>query len=492
MKQVLFSFFLLSCLLLPVSASDEFDILIPIDEAQFPAYRLVTTTELPPLDRIDIANRLQGISYIPVQNSEEIIRQIGQIDIFRINSVEGGGTADIPARLSAIGEHVYLWVEDGIPVEESNLINFAHLFDNQVYEFVRGLWGSEPMPGIDGDTRLHIVFTSRLRSGLGGYFSSSNAYPASIVPGSNEYDMMVLNSNRLEPQNIDNGISVAAHEMQHMIHHVNDSNEYNWLNEGIATLTEYIPGLDDSKSVLDAFAQAPETSLSMWGTGSNRQAEYGSATMFMIYLYDRFGLEAVQQIARDTDNGLHSIDNMLNSRAAESVNVIFADWVLANLLREAGGIYAYQSLVDVVPVSLRARVLNYPSTFSFDLDQYGTHYYQYENLSETVTISLDMPETVQVIPINASSGQMMWYSQRGDSSNSRLTGAFDLRNVSSAQLDFNIWYDLETEWDYGYVSISRDNGQTWELQSTQYTTTANSNGRAYGTGYTGQSTYLAS
>ena len=488
LKRYLFTLLLFSGLLFSVTASDEFDIIIPVDEAQFPAYTLVTTTELPPLDRIDLARRLRGVTNIPVQNAVEIVRQTGEIEIFRINSVEGGGTADIPARLSAIGEHVYLWVEDGIPVENPTLIDLVQRFDIQVYEFVRGLWGSEPVPGIDGESRLHIVFTSRLRQGLGGYFSSTNSYPASVAPDSNEYDMMILSTGMLEPQNINTGISAAAHEFQHMIHHVNDSNEYNWLNEGLATFTEYLPGLNHSQLVLDAFAQAPETSLNMWGLGTNRPAEYGAPTLFMIYLYDRFGLDAVQEIARDTDNGLQSVNNMLQSRNESPVDVIFADWVLANLLREQGGHYGYQSLIDIAPVNLRARELNLPSVFSFDLHQYGTHYYQYENLPETVTISLQMPETVPLIPVNASSGQMMWYSQRGDSSNPRLTRAFDLRNVSSARLDFNIRYDLENEWDYGYVSVSVDNGQTWELQSIQHTTTANSNRRAYGEGYTGQST----
>lgn len=486
LKQFL-SLLILSCLLLPLLASDDFDSLLIVDETRFPTYALVTTTELPPADRIDIAGRLQGITVIPEQNVTTIVRQIGEIEFFRINSVAGGGTADIPARLRTIGEHVYLWVEDGIAVEEATLNDIVYRFDIQVYEFVRGLWGSEAIPGIDDETRLHIVFTSRLRPGIGGYFSSANTYPAVIMPNSNEYDMMVLNASTLEPQYTDRGISSAAHEFQHMIHQVNDANESSWLNEGLATLTEYLPSLDPSLFIMNAFAQAPDTSLRMWGLGNNRAAEYGAPLMFMIYLHDRFGLEAVQQIASDSDNGLQSIDNMLQSRGETSVDVIFADWVLANLLREHDGNYSYQTLTDVSPLDLRAQTLNYPSLFTFELDQYSTDYYQYSNLPETVSISLQMADTVALIPTNATSGQMMWYSQRGDNSNSSLSRAFDLRNLNSAQLTFNVWYDLERDWDYAYISVSTDNGQTWELQSTELTTTSDSNGRAYGQGYTGQS-----
>src|SRR5690606_31806713 len=111
-------------------------------------------------------------------------------------------------------------------------------------------------------------------------------------------------------------------------------NESNWLNEGFSTLTEHLLGYGGSHYVMDEFSRLPQTPLTMWGLGNNRNAEYGAAMLFMIYLYDRFGLEAVQEILADTDNGLQSINNMLQARNKAPVDVIFADWVLANLLRE--------------------------------------------------------------------------------------------------------------------------------------------------------------
>ncbi|GAB5494667.1 MAG: immune inhibitor A [Phototrophicaceae bacterium] len=456
-------------------------ILLAIDPDLFPSYALVTETQLPLKNPEDLARRLQNVSEVIIQPHTSG-REIGAIETFNIASV--GGSTVISTHLSAIGENVYVWIEDTLIVNEDVARNLANRFDSEVYQFVRNLWGSEPPLGIDNESRVHIVITSRLRQGIGGYFSSSNAYPAMISPNSNEYDMLILGDFILISEFTDVGISSSAHEFQHLIHHYRDGNEDNWLNEGLATFTEYQLGLDASLYLLDAFAQAPQTSLTMWGLGENRQAEYGSAMMFMLYLNDRFGLEMVQQVASDRDNGLYSINNILQANNHAPVDIIFADWVLANVLRQDSGAYGYQSLADVnamrinpIPASLQADTLN----------QYATQFYVYQNQSPSLSLSLQMSDTVALIPTQATSGQHFWYSLRGDNSNSRLTRAFDLREVQSADLSFNIWYDLETEWDYAYISVSADNGQTWQVQETSLMTSNNSNQRAYAMGYTGQS-----
>lgn len=480
-------FLCLLCFFSPVFATDDYEALLTVDATQFPSYALVTETELPPLDRFDLAQRLQGVSDISMLNLTDGIREIGEIEIFRISSVEGGGIASVPMRLVAIGEHIYFWVEDGIPVDETHINTFVSRFDSEVYDYVRNLWGNESSPGIDGETRIHIVITQRLLSHLGGYFSAGNTYPASIVPASNERDMMVLDSIILLPQYLDYGIGTAAHEFTHLIQYGIDLNESSWMDEGFASFTEFAAGFGQSGDLLDAFARYPETSLTMWNQGSNRFADYGASLLFIIYLHDRFGRDAIQEIANNSDNGLGSIDTMLNARNEAPADVIFADWVLANLLRDTEGDYSYQSTIDSEPVNFEASVLNFPSIFSRDLHQYATHYYQYQNLGESVTISLDMLDTINLIALNDSTINHFMYSLRGDNSNTRLSRAFDLRELESAQLDFDIFYELENEWDYVYISISADNGETWNLQATNYTTTANSNGRAYGAAYTGLS-----
>jgi hypothetical protein len=107
--------------------------------------------------------------------------------------------------------------------------------------------------------------------------------------------------------------------------------------------------------------------------------------------------------------------------------------------------------------------------------------------SGNVTIDFTGAVQVQVVDNDAHSGHYQWYSMRGDDSNTHLTRAFDLRDVTSATLNYWTWYDIEPDWDYGYVEISTDNGKTWTILQTPYSITSNHSGNAYGPGYTGLS-----
>jgi immune inhibitor A len=81
-----------------------------------------------------------------------------------------------------------------------------------------------------------------------------------------------------------------------------------------------------------------------------------------------------------------------------------------------------------------------------------------------------------------------WWSNRGDSVDDTLTlPPLDLHDVAHATLRYQVWYDLEQDYDYGYVEVSTDGGQTWYAQRTSHTTTSNPNGANLAGGYTGSS-----
>jgi hypothetical protein len=50
-----------------------------------------------------------------------------------------------------------------------------------------------------------------------------------------------------------------------------------------------------------------------------------------------------------------------------------------------------------------------------------------------------------------------------------------------------VWYDLEADYDYAYVEISDDGGQTWKILENQHTTNTNPSGNSYGPAFTGLS-----
>ena len=68
-----------------------------------------------------------------------------------------------------------------------------------------------------------------------------------------------------------------------------------------------------------------------------------------------------------------------------------------------------------------------------------------------------------------------------------LTRAFDLTGLSQATLEVWLWYDIEEDWDYAYIEVSTDAGQTWDILRGQYTTDSNPNGNSFGHAYSGKS-----
>jgi hypothetical protein len=85
------------------------------------------------------------------------------------------------------------------------------------------------------------------------------------------------------------------------------------------------------------------------------------------------------------------------------------------------------------------------------------------------------------------SSTTVWWSNRGDSLDSRLTRQLDLTGVEDATLRFSVWYDTEEHFDYVYLSASRDGGRTWQVLPGQHTAPDQATGNNYGQGWSGSS-----
>jgi hypothetical protein len=104
-----------------------------------------------------------------------------------------------------------------------------------------------------------------------------------------------------------------------------------------------------------------------------------------------------------------------------------------------------------------------------------------------VTIIFDGDATNRLAATDAYSGEWAWWSHRVDESDTRLTLPVDLSSVQTATLQYRTWYDLEELWDYAYIEISTNGGDSWKVLETERTTRENPQGNAYGPGYTGLS-----
>jgi len=94
---------------------------------------------------------------------------------------------------------------------------------------------------------------------------------------------------------------------------------------------------------------------------------------------------------------------------------------------------------------------------------------------------------VRAVPNRPYSGRYQWWSNYGDESDMTLTRSFDLSGLESVTLEAWLWFDIEEGWDYAYVEVSTDGGQSWHILPGEHTTDYNPNGNALGLGYTGRS-----
>jgi hypothetical protein len=157
--------------------------------------------------------------------------------------------------------------------------------------------------------------------------------------------------------------------------------------------------------------------------------------------------------------------------AAVTPTDIFANWTLANLLDDRPwptGRYGYTLMNDHLPTaSLSAEINIFPAEGNGQrLPQYSADYLQLSQMGPgRVRFAFDGADQVRLVPVDDRDGQMVWYSNRGDSSDSTLTRAFDLRGLKAATLEYDLWYDIEHLWDYGYVMVSTDGGAHWDILS---------------------------
>ena len=460
----------------------------------YPTVAALNSTVIPARDRVELAERLRGVTYIPPTPASAVTRQVGERQVFTAVNSSSNVSFEVPATLRVVGEHIYLWVEDDADVDNTDLEALAHDFDAFIYPRVRDLWGSEANPGVDGDPHIYGVFASGLGPSTAAYFASDHTFPKAVVPVSNEHEMFFFNLDALGSHFSLLAVeSTVAHEFQHMIRANLQINTETWLNEGLSEFTQYYLYQQIDSSVL-SFLLQPDTQLDDWNsTPGMRAVNYGAASMFLIYFYQRYGIDAIHALSADrSERGLEAVDDVLRARDLGNVDGFFADWVMANYLYDptyGDGRYGYPGIPPLLTPPPLATVAQYPFEYDGDAHQYATDYFVLSKLdgAQSVDFNLGAPDSVRLVPTSAPSGTHFWYSNRGDMADSRLTRSFDLSGVTSATLNYRLWYDIEESWDYGYVMVSDDDGASWHILSTAHTTDDDPHGAAYGAGYTGAS-----
>jgi len=447
--------------------------------------REVTGSPLPQRDLVDLARRLKGLSpayQVTIAGSPPVY-SVGQPETFWLHDVNANSFFTTTAILQYETPHAYWWVEEGYRTSQRDLEASAWRFENQTYPTNRRLFGSEATPGIDDDPHIYIFLGNV--PGVGGYFSSPDEYPRQIRPESNEHEMFYINLDNAQPGD-DYFDGILAHEFQHMIHWAMDRNEDTWVNEGLSELAGQINECDVGGSER-LFLANPDTQLTTWPELEDSGPHYGASYLFLSYFLERYGEEAVRQLVAEPANGIVGFDTILAGIDSTGPHFrdLFSDWVIANYLDHADpadGPHGYAKLELMGPAHA-AHHTAYPLQQEATVHQYGTDYILLEGQG-TLAIEFSGSQVVSLVGNSVHSGDYQWWSKRGDEGDATLTRAFDLSELQQATLEVWMWYDLETDYDYAYVEVSVDGGQTWNILGNEHTTTANPSGNSYGPGFT--------
>jgi hypothetical protein len=300
---------------------------------------------------------------------------------------------------------------------------------------------------------------------------------------------------------------VFAHEYQHLLEYYEDTDETAWLNEGLAdwaqTLTGYVdPSVPITEIGFDSHIQCflgylgvqtpanpnprdggPENSLTLWqdqGFGEIL-CDYGAAYSLMELLAGRYGSGFMSTLHRGDENGLAGLQAALDGAGAGTTAAqVLHDWAVAAALdghlddgaRLRGGDPSrYQ--VPTLDASINWDTPHAYSTPGAPPN--GSDYVRlrdagggYVRSAGLGSIEFDGAETLPPKPVEWTvdaaapdqAGDPALYSGSGPNFDRAIVREFTVP-AESPTLTFETRFDTELGWDFGFVQVSTDGGQTY-------------------------------
>jgi hypothetical protein len=356
---------------------------------------------------------------------------------------------------------------------------FFDLNNTQDYGYVVGVYSSALDQLFDRNMMTIDAFDWLHRSG--------SRPPNDPVPGDNCRDAPAY------PRLME---GVFAHEYQHLLEHFADPDEVDWVDEGLAewarTLTGYVdPSLPASRLGFDKHIQCflgndvapdngPENSLTLFGDAWNGDCDYGAVYTFMEYLEGRFGTRVMTALHRGQANGLAGVQEALGRRA--DVRDVLHDWAASMALDHAirGGGHD-DELRELRAPTLDASVnWDSPAAYSFPgaapngsdyvrLRDAGGRYLEardLRSLSFDGTTRLEgQPVEWTVDPTPPGGGGPALYAGAGNNLDRTIVRPLSVPGTGgdlAFQAQWNVEEDPTGGWDFTFVQVSTDGGNTYE------------------------------
>ena len=170
-------------------------------------------------------------------------RQLGETRLFRIQDELANTRVLVNADLRHIGRHSYIYVtvhpDFSGSVRPDELQTFAKSFDEMIYPETIALWAPDPKPSHEGDERVVILLSVgyQVTNRIAGFYHARSSMPGELHPYGNRAGFLEIIWDRIIDTDPSLPDSVAAHELQHLIQHQFDGDEYSWVNEGLSYFT---------------------------------------------------------------------------------------------------------------------------------------------------------------------------------------------------------------------------------------------------------------
>ncbi|MEX2236192.1 MAG: hypothetical protein WEB00_01465 [Dehalococcoidia bacterium] len=295
---------------------------------------------------------------------------------------------------------------------------------------------------------------------------------------------------------------VFAHEYQHLIHADHDADEGIWLNEGLSDLAEVLTGfarpeLHVNQKGFDSHINAflgwnsvlhrdwnplprqggPENSLTVWEDQGPAEilGDYGHAFLATLLLESNgYDASFFRALVNNQTNGLPSVQQGTGVNSRTMVRNLELSALVDGYL-DAGAV-----LIGADPA--RVQNSNTDATVKLDAQAAGTPGAppwgsDFINVGNNVTsLVFDGAEQENAAPGTewTALANGYWWSGYGDNVDRSMAREVTVNGPGS--LTFDHYYDLEGgaddggNWDFGFIQVSTDGGNTWTSQPCTNTT----------------------
>ena len=445
-----------------------------------------------------------------------------------LDSIEGYYFLD-PYELRAFGDVSEIWVQTDLSypdgdnrdepiITEEQIEYILTEFETNIYSTVVEYFGTPDSHFGDqsgsyyqedgrnviliSNIRDEMYYDSRYPYYYVGYYSSQleNDYDRNII-SIDSYDWENRVGDDVARPNVYE--ATIAHEYQHLIHDDYNPEDDIFMNEGCSMYAEPLCGYPIAAGDIEAYLATPDNSLTEWADQGdiNILADYGNALLWTIYLSDHYGgAPLISHFVKSGIPGIEGLNAALSYFGFETdFESIYHDWRIANLIHTdqiGDGLYDYNTidLDDFEPArTYEIRRPWFPPRLGVDfgttksylkddtgismVSSYGSDYIKLSGLKDAFVPDFYFDGDDTASPITwitedmDGDGDFEWYSTpSAPESDLSIETTLDLNGLTTAELSFRTSYEIEPLWDYGFVQIFLEEGESWISLANEYTT----------------------